>query len=61
MLDQQPKLYHSVHGYLQILAHPNVYAGHIEMAAANHLYGINVVYKVAGSPLSAIPSQNRNE
>ena len=40
--------------------HPSAYAGHIEMAAANHLYGINV-YKVAGSPLPAIPSQNRNE
>ena len=36
-------------------------AGHIEMTASNNLYGINVVHKVAGSPLSAMPSQNSNE
>ena len=63
MLGQQPKLYHSVHEYLQILAHPSAYyAGHLEVAAANHLYGVNVIYnKVAGSPLTAIPLQNSNE
>ena len=54
-----PQIYHSVQQYLQIMALPTAYAGYIEIAAAEILYGVTIEVRVAGTnyPPPADPHQ----
>lgn len=49
------RVYVSVNEYLSILAHPHTYAGHIEMAAANSLHHIHILYEILGSAMPGVP------
>ena len=55
-----PRIYHSLHEYLDIMSLPTAYAGYIEMAAAQQIYNINIEVVVAGNilPPPQPPPQN---
>ena len=53
----QPRMYHSLQEYLQIMSLPSAYAGYIEIAAAQQLYGLNIVVVIAGNAFPAPPQQ----
>jgi len=53
----QPRMYHSFQEYLQIMSLPSAYAGYIEIAAAQQLYGLNIVVVIAGNAFPAPPQQ----
>ena len=42
--------------YLNIMSHPNSYAGYIEIAAAQHLYHIIINVVVSGTVLPPTPN-----
>ena len=44
----QPRMYHSLQEYLQIMSLQSAYVGYIEIAAAQQLYGLNMVVVIAG-------------
>ena len=48
ILGSAPRTHHNLQDYLQILSHPNAYAGYIEIAAAIQLYiiAINITHPV---------------
>ena len=50
ILGQPPRYYHSLQEYLN-MSHPNSYAGYIEIAAAQQLYGltINIIFAVSAT------------
>ena len=56
-----PRMYHSLHEYLDIMSLPTAYAGYIEIAAAQRIYDINIEVVVAGNilpPPPQPPAQN---
>ena len=53
----QPRMYHSIQEYLQIMSLASAYAGYIEVAAAQQLYGLSIVVVIAGNAFPAPPQQ----
>ena len=56
-----PRMYHSLHEYLDIMSLPTAYTGYIEIAAAQQIYNINIEVVVAGNilpPPPQPPAQN---
>ena len=56
----KPRMYHSLQEYLQIMSLPSAYAGCIEIAAAQQLYGLNIVVVIAGNASLPLRSNRRN-
>ena len=48
-----PRMYHSLHEYLDIMSLPTAYAGYIEIAAAQQIYNIKIEVVVAGNITSS--------
>ncbi|CAN0381306.1 unnamed protein product, partial [Laminaria digitata] len=42
ILGLPPRYYSSLQEYLEIMSHPNSYAGYIEIAAAQQIYNISI-------------------
>ena len=50
-----PRMYHSLHEYLDIMSPPTAYAGYIEIAAVQQIYNINIEVVVAENVLHPPP------
>ena len=54
-LGQPSRYYHSLQEYLDIMSHPYSYAGYIEIATAQQLYGLTINIIFAGSVTFSAP------
>ena len=55
VLNSSPRTYHNLEDYLQIMSHPNAYAGYIENATPIQLYNIAINITFSGSSLPSFP------
>ena len=55
ILGSAPRTYHNLQHYLQVMSHPNAFAGYIEIAAAIQLYNIAINITFSGSSLPPFP------
>ena len=55
ILGNAPRTYHNLQDCLQIMLHPNTYAGYIEIAAAIQLYNIAINITFSESSLPSFP------
>ena len=55
ILEQPPRYHHSLQEYLDKMSHPNSYAGHAEIAAAQQLYGLAINIIITDSATFSTP------